>query len=1706
MTKRILSILLSVCMVLTLLPTVAFAAETTADFGDFSVTYGDGGTAPTFNSGVLTFTAAGEYTVGMADEKTSTFDVIVVNATGEVKLNLDGVVINAPNGSSAVQDGATALKVTNGTVTLNVIAASSLTGGMGNPSIMEVGNSGAGISGNVTVKGAATLTVTGGKGASSEGGTGGAGGAGISGNVTATEAATLTATGGAAGTGYYNGMAGVGIKGNVVVSDAASLIASSGSGLAGIAISNASRSGGGTITVGEGYTVKVGADASAAAGAQPLPHDQLTTLTSQYIIVTPPSAALPTATQYAAADPAATSGTDYVLDTDNETLTIKTAKGAAWWSANGASYLNYAVKLVADIDVSGFLWTPVGNASPAFTGSFDGQGHSIKGLTVDVASGTDDAYAGLFGCVETASIKNVGLIDAQVSASSSSSAFVGGIAGLGYTGTSIINCYSTGNVSASSSSTEPMGSVNAGGIIGKMIPGTSGAIKNCYSAASVKAEVTGSATAYMGGITGFTTGGSIVDSYYLAGSVPSDKAFNTYSSPTVTGCGTFDTSGALTAGTADQFKSGQTLAYENMLLAALNGWVAITVSTDYYTWAADNGTTPANDGYPVLGRAWAELQAQWGVAGAENAVPGSWAGSGSLTDAMAYANGLASGTAYIQLLTNVDTTATLEFAKNKTTVLDLNGKTLDGDDIPTSSSDNNVLTVNGNLTLCDTSAATVAEQGKITGGHGAGDGTGGGVYINFSGTFIMTGGNITGNTAMNGGGVANEGTFTMTGGSIAGNSCISGSGSVSGGGGVVNLGEFNMSGGSITGNTVASGAGGGVLTEGMTLSGNVNISGNTVGTASDNVALLLYSGHVPNIYITGALTNSTAIGVSVVALSSGVFTPNAGKFTFGEDVVNSDYISKFVSDNSGFAVIADGSQLKLAAAQAITKAAATNGSYTVKVNGNEVPSAIEGQTVTITPTANSGYEVDTISVCKTGETSTTVTVSSNTFTMPAYGVTLSVTFKVSSVPAYTISGTIKGSDTSAGISANLQLKNSGGNVGNVVTAAADGSYSITDVPAGSYTIAVSHAGYDSGTITGVTVSNAAITGMDLTLTKSSTGLTDAQKLAAAQTAIMAAINRMSFSNSTTAADILSVAQAASLYGVTVAWDNTNEFTKTQATSSAKGSIRGALKLTLNQASDGIGIDATIAKLPTSDDNGGGGSNGGGSTTPPSTKPTEPVTGSTENKATVDNKGNASVSLTDKNITDAIADAKAEAAKKGVNAGDITAVIHVTTDGISANTVTVNFPKTTQEQVISNKIASVQLVIDRPDLTIGIDLAAVTEINRQARADVQLSATRMDNSKLSGDAKAAIGNRPAYDLKAIYGSGNSVTDFGKGRVSVEIPYTLQKGELAGNVYAVYVDAEGKVTYLTDSSYDAKRGTVVFSTSHFSTYGVAYKASFNFTDIDGHWAKDHILFVANRGLMTGTSAITFSPNGSMTRGMFVTALGRLANADTGTYKQSSFTDVEADAYYMGYIEWGVKNNILVGIGGGKFNPNGLVTREQMAVIMDKYATAIGFKLPEVHTLNVFADNAKIGAWSAPSVKRIQMAGIIQGKSNNLYDPKGTATRAEVSAVLRRFVDLAILSDTAQGWTMNDSGKWMFYENGKPITGKKDIDGSTYTFDQYGMTADVPKDLRYTTYTVHKGDSFWSISNKLGCPMSELERLNNKSRFSIIFPGDVLKVPEK
>lgn len=155
---------------------------------------------------------------------------------------------------------------------------------------------------------------------------------------------------------------------------------------------------------------------------------------------------------------------------------------------------------------------------------------------------------------------------------------------------------------------------------------------------------------------------------------------------------------------------------------------------------------------PNVALAEGEGTVRWGAAGTGGSAPESWT-SGTLAQAMTYANGLEAGTAYIQLLADIHNTNhtawPLTFEAGKTTTLDLNGKNINRG-LGTTTVNGNVITVRGTLTLRDSSTSTVADQGNITGGFISSMG-GGGVIVDNNGSFTMTGGIITRNSASMGG-------------------------------------------------------------------------------------------------------------------------------------------------------------------------------------------------------------------------------------------------------------------------------------------------------------------------------------------------------------------------------------------------------------------------------------------------------------------------------------------------------------------------------------------------------------------------------------------------------------------------------------------------------------------------------------------------------------------------------------------------------------------------------------------------------------------------------------------------------------------------------------------------------------------------------------------------------------------------------------------
>ncbi|NCE82473.1 hypothetical protein D1156_16135, partial [Neglecta sp. X58] len=466
--------------------------------------------------------------------------------------------------------------------------------------------------------------------------------------------------------------------------------------------------------------------------------------------------------------------------------------------------------------------------------------------------------------------------------------------------------------------------------------------------------------------------------------------------------------------------------------------------------------------------------------------------------------------------------------------------------------------------------------------------------------------------------------------------------------------------------------------------------------------------------------------------------------------------------------------------------------------------------------------------------------------------------------------------------------------------------------------------------------------------------------------------------------------------------------------------------------------------------GDNGSSGGGSTIvarPDETKPDTPTTSQTK-PATPDKNGN--VAVDNGTVQSAINTAKNDAKKNGNTANGVAVVIPVTPkEGQNSFNVTINAQ--TLNTLVREKVKRLEINIEGVVVG-GMDTKLLKWLDTlSANGDVIFRVKKTDPSGLSKEAKAAIGTRPVYDLSLVYLSGGKetpITDFDGHTIAVRLPYAPAKEEQAGNLYAVYVDGKGKVEWLTKSSYDPDLGTVVFETGHFSIYGIGYKNPVPvFTDIKNHWAEDNIIFVASRGLLAGTGNNQFSPDTGMTRGMFVTALGRLAGIDPNSYKTGKFTDVKADAYYAPYVNWAAEKGIVNGTSATTFSPDTNITREQMAVIMANYAKKLGYDLPAAHDAVTFADNAQISGWAAKEVKAMQQAGILAGKGGNRFDPKGTATRAEVATVLRRFVEIVIDPQTAQGWMQNHSGSWQYLKNGKPVTGWLQDDKKWYWLDSNG-----------------------------------------------------------
>lgn len=261
-------------------------------------------------------------------------------------------------------------------------------------------------------------------------------------------------------------------------------------------------------------------------------------------------------------------------------------------------------------------------------------------------------------------------------------------------------------------------------------------------------------------------------------------------------------------------------------------------------------------------------------------------------------------------------------------------------------------------------------------------------------------------------------------------------------------------------------------------------------------------------------------------------------------------------------------------------------------------------------------------------------------------------------------------------------------------------------------------------------------------------------------------------------------------------------------------------------------------------------------------------------------------------------------------------------------------------------------------------------------------------------------KPSFPVK-ISNSGDGVAKVDKSYASAgnKVTITVTPGRNATVQRITVTDEDGQRLKLTEN----RDGTYSFTMpSGAANVYVRFSGSgLPFADVpSGSWYYDDIAYVYDAGLMTGLTATTFGPNLSTTRGMIVTILWRMENEPAAKHG-CPFADVRRGSYYEQAIAWASENGIVTGFDASTFAPDRAITREQLAAILFRFAAYRGMDAVTLReNLSSFQDQAAISAYAVSALNWAVGEGLMQGTGDKL-EPTGSATRAQVAAMLRRFI---------------------------------------------------------------------------------------------------------
>ena len=235
--------------------------------------------------------------------------------------------------------------------------------------------------------------------------------------------------------------------------------------------------------------------------------------------------------------------------------------------------------------------------------------------------------------------------------------------------------------------------------------------------------------------------------------------------------------------------------------------------------------------------------------------------------------------------------------------------------------------------------------------------------------------------------------------------------------------------------------------------------------------------------------------------------------------------------------------------------------------------------------------------------------------------------------------------------------------------------------------------------------------------------------------------------------------------------------------------------------------------------------------------------------------------------------------------------------------------------------------------------------------------------------------------------------------------------AGEGTLTVTDANGKTVALTDlgsGKYTFKMPSAKVNVGFKTTAdqpcdGGKDCPSAPFTDVDtAKWYHLSVDYVLTHKIMNGVSSRVFAPNANLTRGMLVQILYNLEGKPKGT--AANFPDVQADAWYAEAVGWAAANKVVTGYADGTFRPNDAVTREQAAAILYRYAQSKGIDVSVGENTNIlsYVDVQQASEYAIPALQWAVGAGVLNGKNGGRLAPTGTATRAEIAAIMQRWCE--------------------------------------------------------------------------------------------------------